>query len=167
MEGSRSDQGPSNEHTAQARNGVWATAHVLAARDPFNNRKISPLQDARNYDMEFFPGFLVRCVLDCGCPLSSAEGGAFFGLRAGHSSPSQGAAPRRKWGRRRGNAPAPAIFAQLLGGKGLWACQKGQIGQKMVRFGQLGGGSDISSRRADRATTHLKNRVPKTHIKIK
>jgi hypothetical protein len=69
-----------------------------------------------------FCGFLVRCVLDCGCPLSSAEGGAFF------------------WASRAGQgAPAPANFAQLLGERGplLWACQKGQIGQKMVRFGQL------------------------------
>jgi hypothetical protein len=36
-----------------------------------NNQEISPLQDTRNYDMDLFAEF------GC-CPLSSAEGGAFF-----------------------------------------------------------------------------------------
>jgi hypothetical protein len=50
-----------------------------------------------------------------------------------------GAAQRRRGGRRGGNAPAPAIFAQLLGGEGLWAYQEGQMGQKMVCFEALRG----------------------------
>jgi hypothetical protein len=102
----------------------------------FNNRKISPLQDARNYDMELFPGNLVRCVLDCG-PLSSAEGGTFFGLRAGRSparAPRSGAG-----GSAGGGTPPPQrCLRSCWAGEGLWACQKGQIGQNMVRFGQLG-----------------------------
>jgi hypothetical protein len=86
--------------------------------------------------MELFPFFLVRCVLDCGYPLSSAEGGAF---RLGVAQPR--APPPRRGGRRGGDDPAPANFAQLLGGRGplgLPGSQEGQMGQKMVRFGQLG-----------------------------
>jgi hypothetical protein len=46
----------------------------LASPRLSNNRKISPLQDARNYDMELFAGFLVRCA-----SWTAAEGGDFFG----------------------------------------------------------------------------------------
>jgi hypothetical protein len=90
-----------------------------------NNQEISPLQDARNYGMAF-PGVLVRCVLDCGCPLSLAEGGAF---RLGTAA--QG-------GAQGGERPRPRIFLRSCwAGEGLWAYQEGQIGQKMVRFGSL------------------------------
>jgi hypothetical protein len=70
-------------------------------------------------------------------PLSSAEGGAF---RLGIAQP--GAAQRRRGECRGGNDPAPAIFAQLLGGRGplgLWAYQEGQMGQKRVCFEALRG----------------------------
>jgi hypothetical protein len=43
-----------------------------------NEAQISPIQDARNSDMALFAEFAVRCVLDCSCPLSSAEGGDFL-----------------------------------------------------------------------------------------
>jgi hypothetical protein len=43
-----------------------------------NEAQISPIQDARNSDMALFAEFAVQCVLDCSCPLSSAEGGDFL-----------------------------------------------------------------------------------------
>jgi hypothetical protein len=75
-----------------------------------NNQEISPLPDVRNYDMELSPFFLVRCVLDCGYPLSSAEGGAF---RLGVAQPR--AAQRRRGGRRGGERPRPSDFCAVAG----------------------------------------------------
>jgi hypothetical protein len=69
----------------------------------------------------------VRCVLYCGCPLSSAEGGAF---RLGIAQP--GAAGG-------GTTPPQRILRSCWAGEGLWAYQEGQIGKKMVRFGALRG----------------------------
>jgi hypothetical protein len=57
----------------------------------------------------------------------------FFGLWAGRS-PAR--APRSGAGG--GTPPPQRILPSCWAGEGLWACQKGQIGQKMVRFGQLG-----------------------------
>jgi hypothetical protein len=37
--------------------GVTCEAEYLQSKGLHNNRKISPLQDARNYDMVLFPGF--------------------------------------------------------------------------------------------------------------
>jgi hypothetical protein len=78
---------------------------------------------------------------ECGAPWTAVtlylppKAELFFGLRGlGVAQPG-----RAQEGAQGGNAPAPANFAQLLGvGEGLWACQKGQIGQKIVRFGQVG-----------------------------
>jgi hypothetical protein len=92
------------------------------------NQEISPLQDARNCDMELSPDFLVRCVLDCGCPLSFAEGGAF---RLGVAQPraARGAPPPR---------PRKFLRSCWAGARASgWDYQEGQIGQKMVRFGSL------------------------------
>jgi hypothetical protein len=57
-----------------------------------------------------------------------------FGLRAGRSSPAR--APRSGAGRGAGGeTPPPQRFLRSCwAGEGPWACQKGQIGQKMVRF---------------------------------
>jgi hypothetical protein len=79
----------------------------------------------------------------------------FLGFGLGIAQPGRRAA-RRRGGRRRGNAPAPAIFAQLLGVRGPLGLPEGP---NRPKNGSLwaAGGSDISSRRADRATTHLKN----------
>jgi hypothetical protein len=43
-----------------------------------NEAQISPIQGARNSDMALSAEFAVSCVLDCSCPLSSAEGGDFL-----------------------------------------------------------------------------------------
>jgi hypothetical protein len=73
-----------------------------AANDSGNGRfvvleKISPIQDARNCDMELFADLLVRCVLDCGCRLSPAEGGAFLGgFGLGVAQPARRAAAGRE-----------------------------------------------------------------------
>jgi hypothetical protein len=103
--------------------------------DGYNNQEISPLQDVRNYDMELLPDFSVRCALDCGYPLSFAEGGAF---RLGVAQPW--AAPRpRGAGAQGGERPRPSEFCAVAGRERacLWAYQEGQMGQKMVCFGQL------------------------------
>jgi hypothetical protein len=66
-----------------------------------------------------FPGGLSAVRLGLQLPSIVAEGGFFLG-----------AAQRRRGGRRGGNAPAPANFAQLLGGRGsLGLPQEGQMGQ--------------------------------------
>jgi hypothetical protein len=66
------------------------------------------------------------CVLDCGCPAIFRRRRSFF----------LGFARAR---RRRGGSPPPLrYFRSCWAGEGLWACQKGQIGQTMVCFGQLG-----------------------------
>ena len=75
--------------------------------------------------MELFPDFLSAVRLGLGYPLSSAEGGAF---RLGVAQP--GAAQRRWGGRRGGNDPAPANFAQLLGGRGPLGLPGGPNGPK-------------------------------------
>jgi hypothetical protein len=75
-----------------------------------NKAQISPPQDARNNEMVLFPDFLVRCVLDCGCPLSSADGGAF---RLGVALPR--AAQRRRGGRMGGGRPRPSDFCAVAG----------------------------------------------------
>jgi hypothetical protein len=70
-----------------------------------------------------FAEFGVRCVLDCGCPLSPAEGGTFFwASQAGRSQRRGGG------GGRGGNAPAPANFAQLLGERGPLGLPEGPNG---------------------------------------
>jgi hypothetical protein len=90
-----------------------------------NKAQISPPQDAQNYEMVLPPGFLVRCVLRCSYPLSSAEGGAF---RLGVAQPR--AAQRRRGGRRGRNDPAPANFAQFMGGRGPLGLLGGPNGPK-------------------------------------
>jgi hypothetical protein len=47
---------------------------------PPNNRHIRKITTEGNYNMALFAKCLVRCVLDCSCPLSPAEE-PFFGLR--------------------------------------------------------------------------------------
>jgi hypothetical protein len=65
--------------------------------------------------------------LDCGCPAIFRRRRSFF----------LGFARARR--RREGcYLPPLRIFRSCWAGEGLWACQKGQIGQKNVRFGQLG-----------------------------
>jgi hypothetical protein len=49
-----------------------------------------------------------------------------------------GASPARAPRSGAGGTPPPQrILRSCWAGEGIWACQKGQIGQKMVRFGQL------------------------------
>ena len=62
----------------------------------------------------------------------------FFGLRGlGVAQPGRRVAAQG--GAQGGETPPPLqILRSYWVGEGLWACQKGQIGQKMVRFGQLG-----------------------------
>jgi hypothetical protein len=79
---------------------------------------------------------------------------SFWGLRAGHS-PAQVPRSGAGGGRRGGSSPpAPAIFAQLLGGRGPLGLPGGPNGPKI---GSLWAASwrhsEISSRRADRAAT--------------
>jgi hypothetical protein len=88
-----------------------------------------------------------------------------LGFALGTAQPGRRAAGRGGAGG--GTPPLQQILRSCWAGKGLWACQKGQIGQRMVIFGQLGAATSRQDERADRATTHLKNRAPKTHIKIK
>jgi hypothetical protein len=50
-------------------------------------------------------------------------------------------ARRRRGGGQGGGRPRPSKICAVAGrerASGPWACQKGQIGQNMVRFGQLG-----------------------------
>jgi hypothetical protein len=73
-----------------------------------------------------------------------------WGFWAGRSpATSQGAAQRRRGGRRGGDAPAPAVFAQLLGGRGPLGLPGGPNGPKN---GLLCGTQrdDTSSRRVER-----------------
>jgi hypothetical protein len=106
--------------------------------EPANNQEISLLQDVRNCDMELVAGSLSAVRLGLQLPSIFRQGGTFF-WASGWAEPSQGAAQRRRGGRRGGGAPPPQrILCSCWAGEGLWACQKGQIGQKMVRFGQLG-----------------------------
>jgi hypothetical protein len=59
----------------------------------------------------------------------------FLGLRAGHSSPAQ--VPRSGAGGG-GGAPQRCLRSCWAGeGEGHWAYQEGQMGQTLVRFGQL------------------------------
>jgi hypothetical protein len=59
------------------------------------------------------------------------------GFGRGVAQPGRRAAARG--GAQGGGTPPPQrILRSYWAGEGLWACQKGQIGQKMVRFGQLG-----------------------------
>jgi hypothetical protein len=103
-----------------------------------NNQEISPLQDARNHDTELFPFFLSAVRLGLRYPLSSAEGGAF---RLGVAQPWGGGGRGGGGGGGGGGAPPPPpqrILRSCWAGEGLWAYQEGQMGQKMVRFAQLG-----------------------------
>jgi hypothetical protein len=76
--------------------------------------------------------------LDCGSPLSSAEGGAFrlaagrspAGRRVGAQGGAQGGAHDVAQGGGGGNDPAPANFAQLLGGRGPLGLPGGPNGPK-------------------------------------
>jgi hypothetical protein len=81
--------------------------------------------------------------LEVCCPLSSAAGGAF---QLGVAQPR---AAQRRRGRRGGDDPAPANFAQLLGRRGPLGLPGGPNGSKN---GSLWGtqGHEISSRRVDR-----------------
>jgi hypothetical protein len=99
--------------------GAWRLLLRQAASAPpssmHNNRKISPIQDARNCKMEIFAEFLVRCVLDCGYPLSPpAEGGAsILGFGLGVAQPGRRAAAR---GAPPPQSPAPAnLFCAVAG----------------------------------------------------
>jgi hypothetical protein len=76
----------------------------------------------------------------------------FFWASGAGRSPAR--APRSGAGGRAGggNAPAPAIFAQLLGGRGPLGLPEGPNRPKICSL-WAAGGSEISSRRADRATT--------------
>jgi hypothetical protein len=109
-----------------------------------NDRHIRGYTTEENYDIAPFAVFLVRCVLRCGYPLSSAEGGAF---RLGVAQ--LGAAQRRRGGRRGGNDPAPANFAQLLGGRGPLGLPGGPNGPKNGLLWPTQA-NEISSRRVDR-----------------
>jgi hypothetical protein len=82
-----------------------------------NKAQISPPQDARNYEMGISPDVLVRCVLDCGCPLSSAEGGA-SGLRR---SPAARRAAAQGGAQGGGTTPPQRFLRSLWAGEGLWA----------------------------------------------
>jgi hypothetical protein len=87
----------------------------------------------------------------------------FWASRAGRSpawAPRSGAG-----GRAGGGTPPPQRFLRSYWvGEGLWACQKGQIGQKLVRFGQLGAARSLQDELIERRP---ENRGPMTHIKSK
>jgi hypothetical protein len=82
----------------------------------------------------------VRCVLDCGYPLSSAEGGAFFlASRAGRSPAS---APRSGagGGAQGGERPRTSEFcAVAVGGRGPLGLPGGPNGPKNGCFAALSG----------------------------
>jgi hypothetical protein len=66
--------------------------------------------------MTAFAEFGVRCVLDCGCPLSSAEGGTFLGASQAGRSPVR--APRtaaQGGGAGGGKRPRPSEFCAVAG----------------------------------------------------
>jgi hypothetical protein len=61
----------------------------------------------------------------------------FLGFGLGVAQPWRRAAAQG--GAQGGGTPPPQRFLRSCwAGEGLWACQKGQMGQKTVRFGQLG-----------------------------
>jgi hypothetical protein len=73
-----------------------------------NNQEISPLQDVRNYDMELFADYLVRCVLDWVTLYLPPKAELFLALRAGGSparAPHSGAE-----GGAGGGTPPPQRF---------------------------------------------------------
>jgi hypothetical protein len=118
-----------------------------------NNRENRGGETVGNSEMTAFAEFGLRCVLDCGCPLSSAEGGTFLGASQAGRSPVRAPQRRRQGGGRRGGGrPRPANFAQLLGERVPLGLPEGP---NRPKSGSLwaAGGSEISSRRADRATT--------------
>jgi hypothetical protein len=100
----------------------------------------------------------VRLGLQWPSVFSSAEGGAFIsGFGLGAAQPGRRAAAQgRARARGGGGAPAPPIFAQLLGERGPRGLHTGRPGgPNGPKIGLLwaAGSSEISSRRADRATT--------------
>ena len=106
--------------------------------------------------MALFAEFRVRCVLDCGCPLSFAEGGAFFWASRAGRSPAR--APRSgAGGGAGGGTPPPQRFLRSCwAGEGLWAYQEGQMGQKLVCFGGLRG---TRSRQDESKEVHEAGRI--------
>jgi hypothetical protein len=90
--------------------------------------------------MAAFAEFGVRCALDCGCPLSSAEGGTFLGASQAGRSPVRAPRSGAGGGAGGGERPRPSDFCAVAGREreGLCAYQEGQMGQKLVRFEQLG-----------------------------